>query len=816
MNARTRVLSLLVLGLTALAVTLLWWQAGRTQSVLRKEVFDAAEQRSIHLADAMAGQVSGLLSLLDLQLVYLRNEWLRDHHGFDAPARAMLDVMPAGLVNHIAVADASGELVFSNMSVALGANVASLPHFRALREGADRLYVGTPTQARFTNQWIVVIARPIRRGDTFLGVVQLAVSTQYLASRLSALDLSGGDVVSLIAPDGQFLARSRDNDGAMTRRLPASRPFMVSPGDIHGSFHVSGELDGIPRTYGWRRLESVDLVVAVGLTDEGVLAPLVPALNRAQQLAAWLTLLMVVGGAGMILLLLRVAQGDAQAEAARAMRDRLFDSSQVPTVVLDPASGRILDCNQAAARAYGYEDRALIIGLGAAEVSPPVQIDGTSTPEAAALWIGRALSRGSSVFEWRHQRPDGSQWDAEVTLMRFELGGRTLLQFTLIDITARRQAEAALKASEARLKEAQRVAGVGSWELDMRTQRVTWSDEMFHLFELDAVLTEPSYDNFLARVHPDDRAFVNRTYRSLVEQRKPHDVVHRLLMPDGRIKHVRQAGFTEYDGSQPVRRVGTMQDVTAAHQAEEQLRRLNEDLEGRVSERTRELSLLNRELESFAYSVSHDLRTPLRSINGFAALLADDLGERLDAETRGHLDRIRQAANRMGQLIDAMLTLSRLNRGELRREQVDLSAMARAVAAALSADEPSRKVNWHVDEGMVVWADPDLLHAALENLLGNAWKYTRRCEQPQIRVERLPGNGNEDVFCVADNGAGFDMQFVSQLFEPFKRLHAVQDFEGTGVGLASVKRVVDRHGGWLRGEGEPGRGARFCIGLPRR
>lgn len=814
MTTRTRLLPLLVLCLSVLAAALLWWQAGRAQAQLRAQVLAESERSAVHLADAMAGQVEGLVSLLELELLYLRREWLQMPVSFGATALNVLSVMPPGFVTHVSIADAQGRIVYNSLGRDDGTTVLDRAHFQALRDGGDRLFIGQPVRSRLADQWVVMVARPLLVNDAFAGTVQLAVSTDFLARRLAALNLSSLDVVALVDATGAFLARSTGNEAAMGQVLPADRPFLVQPAQRNGSFHVSGQVDGTPRAYGWHRVAQRGLVVSVGLADAGVLAPLEPAIARGRLLTGVFSLVLLLGGAGLAWLLARVARSEAQNAAAQSMRQRLFDNSQVPMVVLDPVSFTLIECNDAAVRAYGFADRASTLGRNAMDVSAPVQRDGRPSVVAGRHWVGRALKEGSAVFEWLHQRPDGTQWDAEVHLVGFDTDGRQLLQFTLLDITARRRAEAALKASEARLKDAQRIASVGSWEIDLRSNTTTWTDELYRIIEIDPVGQPASYEVFIERVHPDDRAAVNRAYRIAVDAQTPHQVVHRLVMPDGRVKHVRHSAVTEFDGDTAVRSVGTVQDITAMHEAEEALRDLNEALEDRVAERTRELSMLNRELESFAYSVSHDLRTPLRSINGYASLLAEDLQERLDPVTRSHLDRIRQAANRMGQLIDALLALSRVNRAELHPEWVDLSALARGIASDLSTSEPDRAVQWVIADGLRAWGDVALLQIVLQNLLGNAWKYTRRTEHAEIRFEAIPAPEGGTAFCVADNGAGFDMQFAAQLFEPFKRLHAPSEFEGTGVGLATVQRVLERHGGWIRGEGEPGRGARLRFGLP--
>jgi PAS domain S-box-containing protein len=219
---------------------------------------------------------------------------------------------------------------------------------------------------------------------------------------------------------------------------------------------------------------------------------------------------------------------------------------------------------------------------------------------------------------------------------------------------------------------------------------------------------------------------------------------------------------------------------------------------------------LNKELEAFSYSVSHDLRAPLRAIDGFSQVLLEDCAPKLDAHDRAYLGRIRQASQRMARLIDDLLALSRLNRTELRHARVDLSAIGRALAADLGERDPARRVRWEVAPGLEVNGDPRLLQIALANLLENAWKFTRHEPEAAIVLGSQELNG-ERVFFVQDNGVGFDMAYASQLFTPFQRLHAQAEFEGTGIGLVTVQRVVHRHGGRIWAESAEGRGATFYF-----
>lgn len=255
-------------------------------------------------------------------------------------------------------------------------------------------------------------------------------------------------------------------------------------------------------------------------------------------------------------------------------------------------------------------------------------------------------------------------------------------------------------------------------------------------------------------------------------------------------------------------------DLTERRRAEEEIQRLNADLECRIAKRTAELVAANNELEAFTYSASHDLRTPLRAIHGFSEVLELDYASKLDAEGRNYLARIRAASLRMAQLIDDLLSLSRIGRSELIGANVDMAILAREIAARLTQSEPARLMNWLIEPTLMVEGDSRLLNIMLENLINNAWKFTQPVAAPCIEFGVNESHGRR-IFFIRDNGVGFDMAYSDKLFRPFNRLHRAGEFEGSGIGLSIVERVMHRHGGSVWAESKPNSGATFYFEFPR-
>jgi len=255
-----------------------------------------------------------------------------------------------------------------------------------------------------------------------------------------------------------------------------------------------------------------------------------------------------------------------------------------------------------------------------------------------------------------------------------------------------------------------------------------------------------------------------------------------------------------------------IRDLTERREAEKEIRRLKDSLERRVLERTAELEVVNKELESFSYSVSHDLRAPLRAIDGFSRALLEDYAEQIDEVGQNYLARVCAASQTMAQLIDDLLNLSRVTRSEIRFESVNLSNLAREIAKKLRDSQPKRLVKFSIEEKVIVMGDERLLRIALQNLFDNAWKFTSKRAQAAIAFGQIR-QGEKTEYFVRDDGAGFDMAYADKLFGVFQRLHSAKEFDGTGIGLATVQRIVHRHGGYIRAEAKVGEGAAFYFTL---
>ncbi|HEB56813.1 MAG TPA: PAS domain S-box protein [Gammaproteobacteria bacterium] len=669
----------------------------------------------------------------------------------------------------------------------------------------------------------------------------------------------------------------------------------------------------------------------------------------AERLLQWSGVTLIIYLFLLIIFFLRVRQRETLStyqavEQARAELHRrenylsLMLNSIGDAVIATDKQGKIIRMNPVAETLTGWQEKE-----ARGRPLPDVfRIVNAHSRQPVNNPVEKVLSDGCTVGLANHTvliARDGCEYqiaDSGAPIMDEEEILGVILVFR--DISEEYRQQEALHKSQRNLAEAQQLAHIGNWELDPLSDTLTWSDEVFRIFELDADKFQPSYAAFLDSVHPDDREQVNQAYADSLKNKKPYDITHRLLMKDGRVKYLHEYCKTHFDDTgKPVRSFGLVQDISERRTIEQERRKTESEwkhamdyigdaiylidlddrviranktfyqltglqpeqvigqdinrilhpqgeavpcpvcqarkarkntrltmeathpdnptghpieimlkvirneqqdpisilmgihdlsnqreienrllqhqeyLQAEVEKRTAALTLINRELESFSYSVSHDLRAPLRAIHGFALALREDYADSFDDTANDYLNRISAGARHMSALIDDLLMLSQINRQKLNKSNCDLSTMANNIRQQLGEQYPGNNVQWRIQERLSASCDEKLIYIALENMFGNALKYSSKKDNAVIEFACEQRDGKA-VYYIRDNGAGFDMQYSNRLFGAFQRLHG-KEFEGTGIGLATVQRIIHRHGGKIWAEAEVNKGATFYFTL---
>lgn len=421
------------------------------------------------------------------------------------------------------------------------------------------------------------------------------------------------------------------------------------------------------------------------------------------------------------------------------------------------------------------------------------------------------LDDKNKPYEWEHYNPVLKKYFLINDQIIEWVDGRDVRFEFAIDITTFKNKDKKLveriEKNEERFRLAQKAANIGTWDWNIATNELIWADEINEIFGVTKENFNGTFDSFLSYVHSDDRKYVTDSVEYCLTDNKEYDIEHRINCPNGEMKWVREKGdiIRDFDGK-PIRMIGIVQDITRRKKIEDKMTRLNFNL----LHQTAELTAVNKELEAFSYSVSHDLRAPLRSIDGFSQALLEDYEDVLDSDGKNYLHRIRNATERMAELIDGLLKLSRITRRQIKKEKINISKISDSFVKSLKENNPNRDININIQDNLYVYGDKHLIQLVIDNLISNAWKFTKKEEKPQIEIGKTKKDG-KDVFFISDNGVGFNLDYADKLFAPFQRFHTSDEFEGTGIGLGIVSRVINKHGGEIWVDSKEGEGTTFYF-----
>jgi PAS domain S-box-containing protein len=503
-------------------------------------------------------------------------------------------------------------------------------------------------------------------------------------------------------------------------------------------------------------------------------------------------------------------QSDEALRASELSYRRLFEAAKDGILILDVDTGRINDVNPFLFKLLGFS-RSEMVGKTVGELSPFRDI------ESNKVMLERLQKHGYVRYEdLPLETRDGRHIAVEFVSNVYQAGDKKVIQCNVRDITERKRFEEQLRASfketgdlKSALDEHAIVAITDS------QGRITYVNDKF------CAISRYSREELLGK----DHRFINSGYHSKEFMRDLWATITQGNVWHGELKNRAKDGSYYWEDStivpflneqgEPRQYVAIRTDITKRKAAEEQIHQLNVELEQRVVERTAELETANKELEAFSYSVSHDLRAPLRHVIGFVELLQQDAAPSLSGKSLQQLTTISQSAKRMGELIDDLLAFSRVGRAELQKTDVNLDELLRDTLGDFQAETRVRSITWNIHPLPPVRADRALLRMVLVNLISNAVKFTGARAEAKIEIGCAPNGTNETVIFIRDNGAGFDPQYADKLFGVFQRLHSQAEFEGTGIGLANVQRIIHRHGGRVWAEGVVNGGATFYFSIPK-
>lgn len=749
----------------------------------------------------------------------------------------------ASFGTHVIFADTTRQMLF-NTRAPFGTPLPRLPLSKGRSAAPLALETGKPevgdiVAGPVANLALVAIVVPGLRHGKVAHLMLTTLETSALQQRLDLLALPAGWSIALQDGTGADIARRSPPGFDAARDVEADHRFVVR--SERSPWAVVLEIPGRSHSENQHQLLLVLVAAIVAATLLGILGGTLAGRRIGRQVALLGEpaddRILPMDIAELAETRQRLVTAVAESRASEARFERLLEQAPLPLAMVAD-DGRVLTLNQRFQATFGYTLADLPDARTWFERAYP---DPALRERARATWQHAADGDDVAPRSYRVTCKDGTQRDMLISTIPQSQGSLAVF----IDITGQKRAEHALEVAleeqkAGRLAALNRMedANAARAEAEIAAAALRESQERLQLLIDHAPAALAMFDRemrYLAvsrRWCEDyglgERAILGHShYEIFPEIPEAWKAVHRRGLA-GEIIAAAEDRFERMDGTvqwlrwevRPWRAndgsVGGIvifsEDTTRLVAARHEILELNAGLERRVAERTAELTAANQELDAFAYAVSHDLRAPLRAMSGFSQALLEDYGPQLADEARGYLGQVDLAARRMGELIDGILALSRSTRGELRRATIDVSALATERLAELARESPGRPVEWEVEPDLVARGDEAMVGAVLDNLLGNAWKYTGHCQPARIRVHAGEVAGLHGI-CVTDNGAGFDMAHAARLFKPFQRLHRQDEFPGIGIGLATVQRIIHRHGGAIVAAARPGHGASFCFTL---
>ena len=490
-------------------------------------------------------------------------------------------------------------------------------------------------------------------------------------------------------------------------------------------------------------------------------------------------------------------------------RFRAFVEHSSDMIVLVNLEGVILYVNPAIESVLGFKPEERIGAKGIERIHP----DDIKALADVFNTLSRDTNSPVIKGELRLLHKDGGWRTLEA--VGSNLAHNNVIESVIInyrDITTRKRAEESLRQSEEKYRTLLESVQEGYFEIDLAGNYTFFNDSLCRIYGY----SKEELMGMNYRLYTDKETAKNgfNEFNKAYNTGEPlKGFTWPIIGKDGTKRYVETSASLLKDSSgKPIGFRGILHDITARKRAEEELKKYREQLEGLVHERTIKLEASNKELEAFSYSISHDLRAPLRAIDGFSQALLEDCEDKLDIQGKDYLIRIRAATQRMSTLIEDLLNLSRITRSEMSMEKVNLTRIVRSVINELQNSQPQRHVKIRIANGLEDIADSRLISIALENLLSNAWKFTAKQSEALIEFGSTR-EGSKIIYFIRDNGAGFEMMYMDKLFAPFQRLHTIDEYPGTGIGLATVRRIIHRHGGKVWAERQTGKGATFYFSI---